>query len=86
MFKNIPVTISKPHPGNYKNKIQRLLTDIGVKFYINNLRYKPPPIKRPILIKEEQKYDIKARLQKSNDNWNDWKIQIHWNKLEWVNI
>ena len=20
-----------------------------------------------------------------NQNWNDWKFQIHWNKFEWVN-
>ena len=20
-----------------------------------------------------------------NQNWNDWKFQIYWNKLEWVN-
>ena len=20
-----------------------------------------------------------------NQIWNDWKFQIHWNKLEWVN-
>ena len=19
-----------------------------------------------------------------NQNWNDWKFQIHWNKVEWV--
>ena len=75
LFKNIPVAISEPHPVNYNNKRQILLTYIGVKFYINNLRYKPPPIKMPILIKETQKKnDIKDRLRKSNDNWNDCKI------------
>ena len=21
----------------------------------------------------------------ANQNWNDWKFHIHWNKLEWVN-
>ena len=21
----------------------------------------------------------------ANQNWNDWKFQIHWNKLEWLN-
>ena len=21
----------------------------------------------------------------ANQIWNDWKFQIHWNKLEWVN-
>ena len=23
-------------------------------------------------------------LKKENGNWNGWKFQIHWNKLEWV--
>ena len=21
----------------------------------------------------------------ANQNWNDWKFQINWNKLDWVN-
>ena len=33
--------------------------------------------------KEEDK--IKRRLTEANQEWNDWKFQIHWNKLEWVN-
>ena len=24
-------------------------------------------------------------MQTANQNWNNWKFQIHWNKLEWVN-
>ena len=61
LFKNIPVTISEPHPVNYNNKRKILLTYIGVKCYINNLRDKPPPIKRPILIKETQN-NMKSRI------------------------
>ena len=33
--------------------------------------------------KEEDK--IKRRLTEANQEWNDWKFQIHWNILEWVN-
>ena len=33
--------------------------------------------------KEEDK--IKIKLHKANKDWNDWKFQIKWNKLEWVN-
>ena len=29
-FKKIPVAIPEPNPDNYNNKIQALLTDIGV--------------------------------------------------------
>ena len=28
---------------------------------------------------------IKINLQMVNQNWNEWKFQIHWNKREWVN-
>ena len=28
---------------------------------------------------------INRRLTEANQEWNDWKFQIHWNKLEWVN-
>ena len=28
---------------------------------------------------------MKIKLQMANQNWNEWKFQIHWNKLEWVN-
>ena len=25
------------------------------------------------------------KLYEANQWWNDWKFQLHWNKLEWVN-
>ena len=28
---------------------------------------------------------MKRRLTEANQEWCDWKFQIHWNKLEWVN-
>ena len=33
--------------------------------------------------KEEDK--INRRLTEANQEWNDWKFQIHCNKLQWVN-
>ena len=33
--------------------------------------------------KEEDYMNIK--IHKNNQDWNDWKFQVHWNKLEWVN-
>ena len=86
-FKKIPVTIPEPQPEDNKNKIQTLLTDMGGKWYINKLNAKLPPLKRPIL---SRKSHTKRRLYQGkktilkNDNWNDWKLQTHWNKLEWV--
>ena len=29
--------------------------------------------------------EIKRKIQMANQIWNDWKFQIHWNELEWVN-
>ena len=25
------------------------------------------------------------KIHEANRHWNDWKLQLHWNKLEWVN-
>ena len=45
-----------------------------------------PPLKRTKLSKKEQKRQelIKNKLFQSNMWWNDWKFQLHWNMLEWV--
>ena len=46
-----------------------------------------PPLKRTKLGKRAQKRRdlIKKELFVSNMWWNDWKLQLHWNMLEWVN-
>ena len=47
-----------------------------------------PPLKRKKLSKKAQKRDdlIKNKLFQSNRWWNDWKFQLHWNMLEWVDL
>ena len=44
-------------------------------------------MKRTNLGKKSQERDdlIKNELFRSNMWWNDWKFQLHWNMLEWVN-
>ena len=46
-----------------------------------------PPLKRTKLGKKAQKRQdlIKKELFVSNMWRNDWKFQLHWNMLEWVN-
>ena len=34
---------------------------------------------------KEKKNKIKKRITEANQEWCDWKFQIHWNKLELVN-
>ena len=34
---------------------------------------------------QEREYETKTNLQMENQNRNNCKFQIHWNKLEWVN-
>ena len=43
-------------------------------------------MKRTKLGKEAQEREdlIKNELFRSNMWWNDWKFQLHWNMLEWV--
>ena len=35
--------------------------------------------------KQENENKINRTLTEANQAWCDWKFQIHWNKLEWVN-
>ena len=46
----------------------------------------PPPFKRTKLSKnaQESQYLIQKNLYEANSWWNDWKFQLRWNKLEWV--
>ena len=45
-----------------------------------------PPLKRTKLGKKAQKRQdlLKNELSKADMWWNDWKFQLHWNMLEWV--
>ena len=54
---------------------------------MNKLNVKLPPRKKRKLSKksQEKEDEIKRNLKMENQNWNHWKFQIHWNKLEWVN-
>ena len=54
---------------------------------MNKLGQKIQPLKKIRLRKkaQEKEDEIKRKLHKSNQDWNVWKFQIHWNKLEWVN-
>ena len=54
---------------------------------MNKLGQKLPQLKKGKLNKRAQKEEeeLKIRLTEDNQYWNDWKFQIHWNKLEWVN-
>ena len=51
------------------------------------LGQKLPPLKKRRLSKKPQKEEdeINIKLTEANQYWNDWKFQIHWNKIEWVN-
>ena len=84
MFKTIPQNYEKPLTSRDKN--QRLITDIGGGWYLKKREKGLPPLKRTKLSKNAKKRDdlIKNKLFQSNRWWNDWKFQLHWNILEWV--
>ena len=45
-----------------------------------------PPIRKTLSKKAQEKNDkIKRRLHADNTKRDDWKLQLHWNKLEWDN-
>ena len=45
-----------------------------------------PPLKITKLSKKAQERQdyIQNKLYEANRWWNDWKSQLHWNNLEWV--
>ena len=63
-----------------------MVTDIGGGWYLENFEKGLPPLKRKKLSKNAQERDdlIKNKLFQYNRWWNDWKFQLHWNMLEWV--
>ena len=54
---------------------------------MEKLGQKLPPLKKSKLSKKIRKEENKIirRLTEENQELNDWKLQIHWNKLYWVN-
>ena len=86
LFKKIPVELPKPPLviGKNSNLYYMLLEVVG---YMNKLNEKLPPLnkRKPRKKAQENEDKIKINLQTTNQNWNYWKFQIHWNKLEWVN-
>ena len=84
-FHKIPVKLPiKPSP---KEKRRLLLNDIGGDWYVEKLGQKIPPLKKRKLSKkvQEEEDKIKRKITGENQEWRDWKFQIHWNKLEWMN-
>ena len=80
IFQKIPVEI--PKPFIHKKKCQLLLHPIGGDWYMNELNEKLSHLKKQKPSKNAQGEgdEIKINLQVANQNWNDWKFQIHWNK------
>ena len=64
------------------------MTDIGGGWYMAKSARGLPPLKLTKLSKksQERKNYIQKKLFEANRWWNDWKFQLHCNKLEWVDI
>ena len=60
------------------------MTDIGGGWYLKKCARGLPPLKRTKLSKKapERNIYIQKKLYESNRWWNDWKLQLHRNKLE----
>ena len=59
---------------------------VGGAWFLYKMRLKNSPTKRKSLIKKEkeEEEDTKKILWVANNSLNDWKFQLNWNKLEWV--
>ena len=61
------------------------MTDIGGGWYMEKSAKGLPPLRRTKISKNAQEnQDEKKQLYEANKWWNDWKSQLNWNKLEWV--
>ena len=62
------------------------MTYIGGGWYMGKSTRGLPPLKRTKLSKKAQEMQdvIQNKLYEANRQWNDWKSQLHWNKIEWV--
>ena len=85
MSNQISQTMSKPLTP--KQKFEKLITDIGGRWYMGESSKGLPPLKISELSKtpQEKEDEIQKQLYEDNKWWNYWKFQLHWNKLEWVN-
>ena len=62
------------------------MTDISGGCYMEKGSKGIPPWRRTKLSKKSQEnQDEKNKLYEANERCNDWKSQLHWHKLEWVN-
>ena len=85
LFKKILTRKSKTLSQDKKHQLP--VTDIGVSWYMKQTSKNLPPLRKQKLSKKAQEKDdrIKSNKQAANSNWNDWRFQIHWNMIEWVN-
>ena len=62
------------------------MTDIGGGWYMEKSARGLPPLNIKKLSKKAQERQdvIQKKLYEANRWWDDWKFQLHWNSLEWV--
>ena len=84
MFTQIPQNVEIELPPI--EKIQKLMTYIGGAWYMEKSAIGLPLLNRTKLSKksQERKDVIQKKLHEDNMWWNDWKLQLHWNKIEWA--
>ena len=69
-----------------KQNFHKLIPDVGGGWYM----VKSAKVIRPLKISKlsktlQEKQDEIQKIHEAYKWWNDWKFQLHWNKLEWVN-
>ena len=62
---------------------QQTRKEVLVQWSIANIEQNPKPLKNRRLSKKQQQQEdeVKIKLEKSNDGWNDWRFQLHWYQL-----
>ena len=86
LFKKIPTPLPPKILDDNKTKYQKTIKAVSGKWYTENMNSKLPPINRRRLIKKEKIKEEKTKeiFHRTNYHWNYWNLQLHLNKLEWV--
>ena len=83
LFKTIPLTLPVKNPDYYSKKYQTETKAVGGAWFLEEKKKNHPLIKRKRLSKKykEEKKPTKKSLWEANNSCNNWKLQLHWNKL-----
>ena len=85
LFQKIPVEICNQRTPKEKCKLLVNAIVSGWQGYKLGQKLTPQKKKKLVKIFQKEEGKIMRRITEENQEFCDWKVQIQWNKLQWVN-